>query len=476
MPSVPNESLAGGPQRTTEWESLLPESQRGSAPILLTFDEFVTIFQKALDTVGAREVQFSPSRTSVTFRTDTPEDRYAVHMDANIASLYGKRKFLNAENCLAACIRCLQSSMRYSQPAEPRESPPENLFLTVKTHEFILLRNEEFQRPSRPRAGLDRVMFRPFSRNSGELYTGLVVGLENEGSYSDIWVPSRQLDTWNVTEDEAFDLALKNIDVITPEKLNYFRIGSLEDLKTSEEARRKDFIFIEHMHFHSQFSNGTLSVVCRDSRALPRLLLPRVVEQLANILNCNPVSLVIVPFEDENFVVGNAEDRISMLLLAVHQTLPFCQGDNPHVQHKVSWNPFRFTKLRNEKGLVELEPYLVNGGRFAVKLWVGDKQTVFYPMPRTKDDIAAVEDLVWRPYKAKFTVLSESTFLNGHCWQCRKRFDKLETCANCRKAKYCSRNCQKRAWGAGHNVNCEERRRFWKAAKMCRPPKTSKKP
>jgi hypothetical protein len=58
------------------------------------------------------------------------------------------------------------------------------------------------------------------------------------------------------------------------------------------------------------------------------------------------------------------------------------------------------TKLRNEKGLVEMEPYLVNGGRFAVHVWVKDKQKVFYPMPRTKDDIAAVEDIVGNPRKA----------------------------------------------------------------------------
>jgi hypothetical protein len=78
------------------------------------------------------------------------------------------------------------------------------------------------------------------------------------------------------------------------------------------------------------------------------------------------------------------------------------------------------TKLRNEKGLVEMEPYLVNGGRFAVHVWVKDKQKVFYPMPRTKDDIAAVEDIVWNSSKNKpFATVTEVAFLEGLCWQVR---------------------------------------------------------
>jgi hypothetical protein len=78
------------------------------------------------------------------------------------------------------------------------------------------------------------------------------------------------------------------------------------------------------------------------------------------------------------------------------------------------------TKLRNEKGLVEMEPYLVNGGRFAVHVWVKDKKKVFYPMPRIKDDIAAVEDIVWNPSKKKtFATVTESAFLEGLCWQVR---------------------------------------------------------
>lgn len=69
---------------------------------------------------------------------------------------------------------------------------------------------------------------------------------------------------------------------------------------------------------------------------------------------------------------------------------------------------------------MELEPYLVNGGKFAVQVWVNNKQKVFYPMPRTKEDIAAAQGLVINPSTNKrFNVITESAFLEGLCWQVR---------------------------------------------------------
>jgi hypothetical protein len=90
--------------------------------------------------------------------------------------------------------------------------------------------------------------------------------------------------------------------------------------------------------------------------------------------------------------------------------------------------------LCNENGLVEPEPYLVNGGRFGVQLWIKDKKKVFYPMPRSKEDIATMEDFVWRPKKERpFMVLTESSFLDGLCWQVRRLLlHKQLTCLNYR--------------------------------------------
>jgi hypothetical protein len=70
------------------------------------------------------------------------------------------------------------------------------------------------------------------------------------------------------------------------------------------------------------------------------------------------------------------------------------------------------TKLRNEKGLVELEPYLVNGGKFAVQVWVNNKQKVFYPMPWIKEDIAAAQGSV---------IIGKSLACRTYAGRCRRQ-------------------------------------------------------
>lgn len=73
-------------------------------------------------------------------------------------------------------------------------------------------------------------------------------------------------------------------------------------------------------------------------------------------------------------------------------------------------------------GHVELEPYLVNGGSLAVELRMGTKLTIWYPMPRTKEDVKKMEDLVWSDrsdYWDYPTVLSEKEYLDRYCWLVR---------------------------------------------------------
>ncbi|GAQ79614.1 hypothetical protein KFL_000340170 [Klebsormidium nitens] len=213
----------------------------------------------------------------------------------------------------------------------------------------------------------------------------------------------------------------------------------------------------------------------RNRRALPRLLLPRVVERLAEVLRCDATSLVVVPFEDGIFHTACGEDCQSMVKMSRHQFAPDAQGDSLHTKHKVTHSPFRVRSLRNAKGLVELEPYLVDGGRVAVQTLDGGKMKVFYPYARTTEDLAFLEKTLSRPKKEKpIKVSTESAFLEGLCWQCREPYDSLKKCANCRKARYCSRVCQKKAWAQGHSLNCEERRLYWERAKLRRPHTTKK--
>jgi hypothetical protein len=115
----------------------------------------------------------------------------------------------------------------------------------------------------------------------------------------------------------------------------------MAELQKFLSLRRSILTPITHQELPKHGVSGILYVKFRDSRALPRLLLPRVIERLAEVLRCDPLSVVVVPFEDSDFFAANAENMASTLMLAVYQNLPFCQGDNIHVKHKVSWNPFK---------------------------------------------------------------------------------------------------------------------------------------
>lgn len=84
------------------------------------------------------------------------------------------------------------------------------------------------------------------------------------------------------------------------------------------------------------------------------------------------------------------------------------------------WSPSQVANPCNEKVLVELEPYLVNGGRIAVQFWDKDKMTIFYPMPRTEDDISFVENVMKNSSpKNPLFVMPEHVFLEGVCWNVR---------------------------------------------------------
>lgn len=249
------------------------------------------------------------------------------------------------------------------------------LFLTVKTHEFILEKNDQV---SGSPDSTDHVIFRPFSSNSGELYTAVVIGLQSGKSLTDIWIPSEQLQEWGISEDEAFDLALKNLNRITPERLACVHLKSIAELQKFLASRRSILTQITHQEIPKHGASGILHVRFQDSRALPRLLLPRVIERLAEVLRCGPLSVVVVPFEDSEFFAANAEDMASMLMLAICQTLPFCQGDNNHVKHKASWNPFKVS-ISTHQVCASLFFVCLTSANFDVKLERNSKSTCMKP-------------------------------------------------------------------------------------------------
>lgn len=74
------------------------------------------------------------------------------------------------------------------------------------------------------------------------------------------------------------------------------------------------------------------------------------------------------------------------------------------------------TKLRNDEGLVELEPYPVYGGVLGLRVWEGPVRKSMYPIPKTR-----AEAELLNPHTAKdrgfvYELMDESVFLADHCW------------------------------------------------------------
>ncbi|GAQ83443.1 hypothetical protein KFL_001480120 [Klebsormidium nitens] len=461
MPSEAAEKAERRAQKKRERQSRIPKSMEGGDSILVSWEEFQTIFKRALEMIGVTDVNFDMEQEKVQFSSaDAPK---GAIVSSAMRNVYNKQKFFPAQHCLYAVARESMRGTLHQLKAvfdTGDEDPPENLFLTVKTHEHVLRYNNFVD--SRTGERFDHVVYRPVSSNTGELFIALVIGTPG----LDSWIPSQRLKRWKMTEEEAIALAIRNMERITPPHLacRVMTHDRKNFTKYQEMSRRRDALTpIKQMFPGEKGGGGALIVSFADARAIPRLLLPRVVERLAELLRCKATSIVVIPVDDNMFRAASAEDPKGMLLMAIHQILPYTQGDNRHLQCKV-------TKLRNEMGLAELEPYLVDGGRFAVQFWEGAKKKAFYPYPRTEDDIHFLEDAYGRSAKRGFVMtLTEDVFLQGVCWQCRQKSDRLMKCGNCKKANYCSRaECQKEAWAAGHNVNCEERRRYWEKAKMCR--------
>lgn len=198
---------------------------------------------------------------------------------------------------------------------ETKDVPVNCLMLSVQPHSVILMKNAEYQRQSGPKLVRDRTVFWPFCKGSGELYLGVMLGFD--GASADRWFPSKQLSHWKITEDEAFSRAFQNLDASTPEKISCCHVKTMDELLEPEKTIRPEPDHITHLDSDPQKSCGMLLVFFDDGRALARLLLPRVVEQLAEVLRCcDPVSLVVLPVSDKEFAVASAEDRVSMLSLA----------------------------------------------------------------------------------------------------------------------------------------------------------------
>ncbi|GAQ85737.1 hypothetical protein KFL_002510140 [Klebsormidium nitens] len=132
------------------------------------------------------------------------------------------------------------------------------------------------------------------------------------------------------------------------------------------------------------------------------------------------------------------------------------------------------TKLRNDQGLVELEPYPLWGGTLGLQIWEGPVRKCLYPMPKTRDESEILD-----PYKAEergsvCELVEESRCFADVCWNCRKKPEgaQLLKCGKCKDVKYCSEECQTLSWRKDHKLECDARKQ---AAQGSRTVKDGKK-
>jgi hypothetical protein len=214
MPSGGHPQGSGAAYGTQKYQAgnataYIPEAYEGSIPIRLSYEKFLAILRKALDKTGATDIEYLEGNTEAQFRT--PKMQEGVVGSISITNIYEKKKFLRPYDCLQMLIHTLREPLEfYSRGPEADSEPPSNLFLTIKTHDFTLVQNgADFHGAS---DASNNVLCRPFSSNSGELYRAIVVGMQEGRCLTDIWIRSATLKRWNITEDEAFDLAIKNVD------------------------------------------------------------------------------------------------------------------------------------------------------------------------------------------------------------------------------------------------------------------------
>lgn len=317
--------------------------------IRISWAEFITIVEEALRSCGAVDVRFVDKEEKVEFKLNESVREGEV-AEIFIKNMYEKKKFLDPKECLTSIKAQLKHLADVYTESEDfvGDRPPKVLYPTVQTHEVILSCNESH----RDRSGefRDQLVFKEFSSGSGELFLALVLGVKRDNELLDTWVSSQLIQSWNITEDQAFELAIRNLDKITPKKLKCKIFN-----KASEFSKASDYgkissipILCDMSDVRSTGGHGSLTVLFSDQRALPRLLLPRVINRLAEILKCDATSLILVPFEDGVFFAACGEDCQSMTKMSRHHFSPDAQGDSPHTKYKVTHSPFR---VRNRPDL-----------------------------------------------------------------------------------------------------------------------------
>ncbi|GAQ85732.1 hypothetical protein KFL_002510090 [Klebsormidium nitens] len=357
--------------------------------------------------------------------------------------------------CLAELKRVLRNIVAVHSDF-PRAPPLNDLFIAVKTSSFV----RDFEK-NRGAADFSvgngrqaRMIAQQFGSQSGELVKAVVIAQTE----SDYYISDEVLEWWNMSEPEAFEVAMRNTERATPDpfKINHATMGKNARMRAFFRRQKQNPFEVCCMRSADReerplFVWGTF----QDNHALSRLILPRVIESCAEELRCSATSLVVIPMKKCEFFVGNCESMESVWWLAIQVQ------DNAEVLKSrgqlVSSRPFRVTHLRNDQGLVSLEPYPLLGGTIGLGRWDGSVRRLMFPIPRTSKELESTDPA--RDGRVFYTFIEESSFLSENCWNCRQKVSPLMKCANCQDVKYCSKECQKESWNKGHKFECEARKK-----------------
>lgn len=198
----------------------------------------------------------------------------------------------------------------------------EKLHIKVYNHGCFGIRQKKLK--ARVGDNQEQLISRTFSRHDTDLLQVLVFQVDSRdcgipehdprrsGRWNTILTTTPQFEDLQLTEEEAFQLAIRNLDEDTPQQIPL-------ELKGSPFAGPPCTAFFKMKQANLILADFTDR---RNNNAAPRLLLPRVVAKLSDLLECRPEDVVVLPNRFTYFWAAACYDRRALALMAEDMMKP----------------------------------------------------------------------------------------------------------------------------------------------------------
>lgn len=272
---------------------------------MISFDEFSEVVKGLIEEAGGSWKQSQRFINDYITVENLPALPAGVIMELGLRNNYETKNVDSVEECRKVMKKHIDSLCRQMQEqingTIDKSQLMKSLFPRVKTWEQLKHSELEVEQAIlvqgvehlKNQVGL---VYRSFSSGSGQLQVGLVLSSERTNESGEVeraerWLPQPLLAELNISEDEAFEVAINNLDQVTPKSLRCKFIRSKKDV---DRYMKDPHSF--HMTTDGPLKSRVVKTKFPDERALSRLLLPRVIESMAEYLECAPTSVVIVPW------------------------------------------------------------------------------------------------------------------------------------------------------------------------------------